>query len=223
LPPSEASLREAQANLADQEDQVRRARQLYGSRAIGQEELTRREQAYRVAKEQVARAQANYDLLKAGAWEQDKAVSRAKVAQARAQVQQSRTELQRLEVKALGDGEVLDVKVHPGEFVGTPPGQTLLMLGNVRKLHVRVDVDEHDIPRFRPGAPANAVLRGNTKVNYPLTFVRVEPYVLPKKSLTGDNTERVDTRVLQVIYAIDTPNAPVYVGQQLDVFIDAAR
>jgi hypothetical protein len=33
----------------------------------------------------------------------------------------------------------------------------------------------------------------------------------------------VDTRVLQVIYAIDTPNAPVYVGQQLDVFIDAAR
>ena len=54
-----------------------------------------------------------------------------------------------------------------------------------------------------------------------LSFVRVEPYVIPKKSLTGGNTERVDTRVLQVIYAIDTANAPLYVGQQLDVSLDA--
>jgi hypothetical protein len=44
--------------------------------------------------------------------------------------------------------------------------------------------------------------------------------VIPKKSLTGDNTERVDTRVLQVIYELDTTGRPIYVGQQLDVFID---
>ena len=46
--------------------------------------------------------------------------------------------------------------------------------------------------------------------------------MVPKKSLTGDNTERVDTRVLQVIYAIDTGGRRLFVGQQLDVFIDAA-
>jgi hypothetical protein len=45
--------------------------------------------------------------------------------------------------------------------------------------------------------------------------------VVPKRSLTGDNTERVDTRVLQVIYALDGDPTAVYVGQQLDVFIDA--
>ena len=50
--------------------------------------------------------------------------------------------------------------------------------------------------------------------------MRVEPYVVPKKSLTGDNTERVDTRVLQVIYAMDVTDRPIYVGQQMDVFID---
>ena len=49
--------------------------------------------------------------------------------------------------------------------------------------------------------------------------MRVEPYVIPKKSLTGDNTERVDTRVLQVIYAIDPRGTPLYVGQQVDVFL----
>jgi hypothetical protein len=53
-----------------------------------------------------------------------------------------------------------------------------------------------------------------------LRFVRVEPYVIPKRNLTGDSTERVDTRVLQVIFSLD-PGARVYAGQQLDVFVDA--
>jgi hypothetical protein len=51
--------------------------------------------------------------------------------------------------------------------------------------------------------------------------VRFEPFVVPKKSLTGDSTERVDTRVLQVIYQIENGNLPLFVGQQMDVFIDA--
>ena len=58
---------------------------------------------------------------------------------------------------------------------------------------------------------------------YPLTFVRIEPYVIPKKSLTGDNTERVDTRVMQVIYSLKPEGKPIYVGQQLDVFIDVSK
>ncbi|MGC3967315.1 MAG: hypothetical protein QM775_08065 [Pirellulales bacterium] len=65
------------------------------------------------------------------------------------------------------------------------------------------------------------MLKGHADVQYDLTFERVEPYVVPKKSLTGDNMERVDTRVLQVIYSVDTTKERLYVGQQLDVFIAA--
>ncbi len=54
-----------------------------------------------------------------------------------------------------------------------------------------------------------------------MKFEYIEPYVIPKKSLTGESTERVDTRVLQVIYSFHRGNFPVYVGQQMDVFIDA--
>jgi hypothetical protein len=89
-------------------------------------------------------------------------------------------------------------------------------------VHIRVDVDEHDIPRFQKGATAVASPRGHPQAAYPLRYERVEPFVVPKKSLTGDNTERVDTRVLQVIYVLETKDRPVYVGQQMDVFIDAA-
>ena len=88
---------------------------------------------------------------------------------------------------------------------------------------MRVDIDEYDIPRFITDAPARATLKGQPNDFFPLRFVRIEPYVVPKKSLTGDNTERVDTRVLQVIYAIDTGGKRLFVGQQLDVFIDARR
>ena len=103
---------------------------------------------------------------------------------------------------------------------GEPP---LILLGGVTPLHVRVDVDENDAWRVRTGAKAVGYLRGNMKITTPLTFVRFEPYVVPKKSLTGDSTERVDTRVLQVIFSFTRGELPIFVGQQMDIFIDATQ
>ena len=48
------------------------------------------------------------------------------------------------------------------------------------------------------GAEAVATLKGRPRSGSRSKFVKVEPYVIPKQSLTGDNSERVDTRVLQV-------------------------
>jgi HlyD family secretion protein len=218
VPPAEAKVLEAKANLADMEDQERRTKQTVASGAATAEEYNRRKQATEIARQQLERAKAELYLLRSGAWSADLEVSRAAVAQTEAQVGQARTDLDRLRVQAPLDGRVLQVNVRPGEFVGAPPAQALVVLGNLDRLHVRVDIDENDIHRFRPGAPAVAALRGDPKQTFPLTFVRVEPYVIPKKALTGDNVERVDTRVLQVIYAIDPRGKALYVGQQLDVF-----
>lgn len=223
LPSSEAKVRTAEANLALLEDQYQRARKLYPGAVMSEEDFRQRKFSTAVAKQQLAQAQADYNLLKAGAWKPDIDIARAAVEQARAQVEMTRTDLDRCVVRAPVEGDVLQVNVRPGEYVGAPPSQALVVLGNVHQLYVRVDIDEHDIPRFRKGAPAFANPRGNTQLRYPLTFVRVEPYVIPKKSLTGDNTERVDTRVLQVIYALDVSDKPIYVGQQLDVFINVGQ
>jgi hypothetical protein len=65
-------------------------------------------------------------------------------------------------------------------------------------------------------------VRGNADLKAPLQFVRFEPFVVPKRSLTGDSTERVDRRVLQIIYRVERDDVPLFVGQQLDVFIDAS-
>jgi hypothetical protein len=86
-----------------------------------------------------------------------------------------------------------------------------------------VDVEEHEAWRVLPEARAAGSVRGNANLKTPLTFVRFEPFVVPKKSLTGDSTERVDTRVLQVIYRVADQKVPLFVGQQMDVFIDASN
>jgi multidrug resistance efflux pump len=220
LPVYEARAREAKASLVEKEDRLNRTEALFSRNAVSNSERVHCRQAYEMAAERLAVANAEVDLLKAGAWQEDKQVARAKVAQAKVLVEQTEADLDRLSVRALIDGEVLQVNVRPGEFVATPPRQPLIVLGNIRQLHVRVDIDESDIPHFQPGSGARATLRGQPRHSFPLTYIRVNPFVVPKRSLTGDNQERIDTRVLQVIYALDATDASVYVGQQLDVFIE---
>jgi multidrug resistance efflux pump len=222
LPPSEAKVRAALADVALLEDKCQRTTKLVVRQAATVEEGVERKLSLEAGLQRLAQARSEYALLKAGAWGPDKAVARAAVAQARAQVEQSRTEIERALVRAPVEGDILQVRVRAGESVGTQPGEALIVLGNVRTLHVRAELDEEDISRFRPGLAARASLRGNSSIGFPLRFVRVEPLVVPKKSLTGDNTERVDTRVLQIIYEINASESKIYVGQQLDVFIESS-
>jgi hypothetical protein len=93
------------------------------------------------------------------------------------------------------DGEILKLDVRSGEYASasiTP--EPLLLLGALEPLHLRVDVDEQEAWRVNPTATAVAAVRGNPAQQTPLEFVRFEPYVVPKRSLTGASDERVDTR-----------------------------
>lgn len=96
-------------------------------------------------------------------------------------------------------------------------------MGNINPLHVRVDVDEADARKVRIDSKASATPRGSADQKIELAFVRFEPFVIPKKSLTGDSTERVDTRVLQVIYQVKETQHSLFVGQLLDVYIERAK
>jgi HlyD family secretion protein len=223
VPPLEAKVNEARANLDDARDQFQRAEKLWRTKAASEEDAIHRKYLLAVAESQVAKAEADLRLSKSGAWESDKLIARVSVEQSEALVRQTETELERLIVRAPIDGEVLQRNVRPGEYVGVPPSQALLVIGDVSVLHVRVDVDESDLPRFRSGFKGRATPRGNPGIEIPLKFVRVEPMVVPKKSLTGAGTERVDTRVLQVIYAVESPDVKLFVGQQVDVYLDSGK
>ncbi len=220
IPPAEARVQEAQANLRDATIQLQLIESVSDRRAVREEDVQRRRQTAAAAQAKLEQAQAELRLLKAGAWQEDLQIARTQVALAESQVKRVATDIERLTMRAPIDGVVLQSNVRPGQFAQTGAVTTpLMILGSISPLHVRVDVDEHDSGRVKAGAPAVASPRGNGGLRIPLQFVRFEPYVIPKKSLTGDSTERVDTRVLQVIYRIAAANVPVFVGQQMDVYI----
>jgi HlyD family secretion protein len=200
---SETRVVVARAHLDDLRRQLAFVEGLKDHRAVSAEEVSRRRSAVETAAAQLDQA-------------------RAEVAAAAAQVRAVETELERSTVCAPLDAEVLQVKLRVGEFAPAATTATpLIVLGRAKPLHVRVDVDEQEAWRVRAGAPATGHPRGNARIAIPLSFVRFEPFVVPKRSLTGDSTERVDTRVLQVIYRVDRDDSQLFVGQQLDVFIEA--
>ena len=222
VPPAEARVNEAQANLADAEVQMRLIESVTDRRAVREEDVQRRRLAYKAAQARLVEAQTQLSLLKAGAWAPDVTIAKSEVAQAEAQLKSVETNIERLTTRSPIAGVILQNKVRLGQYAQCGPlSEPLMVLGSVTPLHVRADVDEHDGWRVREGAPAVASPRGNGSLRIPLEFVRFEPYVIPKKSLTGDSTERVDTRVLQVIYRVNDQNAPLHVGQQMDVYIQA--
>ncbi len=230
LPPARARAAEAAAMLAQAKDAVRRAKELRDMNVTNEEDFIKAREGANAAQARLAVAEAELALLLAGAWGQDRAVAAAALAEAEAKRDETRIELDRYTVRAptLLDaaGRPLElrawqVNVRPGERVDAQSGKALATLGGAGPLNVRVDIDEHDIPRFRTGAPAIALVRGGDGARLPLRFERVEPQVIPKRSLTGDSAERVDTRVLQALFSLPE-NAPVHVGQQVDVYVDLA-
>ena len=199
---AETEVKVNSALFDDARQQLDFAETLSDKRAISSEELAKRRYASEAALARLAAAN-------------------AQVSAAAAQVRSAETQIERSTVRAPIDGEVLQVKIHVGEYA--PAGVTatpLVLLGRLKPLNIRVDVDEHEAWRVTPHAKAVATVRGNANLRTPVSFVRFEPFVLPKKSLTGDSTERVDTRVLQVIYRVDSDALPLFVGQQMDVFIE---
>ena len=223
LPVSEARVAETVAAAADAKQQLALAESVTVQGAISVDDLSRRRFALQAAEARTVQAQAEFARVKAGTWAPDLAVATAQLAQAEAKAAATRVELQRAVVCAPRTAEVLQIRIRAGEFA--PAGVTttpLMLLGDTSMLHVRIDIDENDAWRLKRDAVAECYVRGNTRLHTALRFVRMEPYVVPKRSLTGDSTERVDTRVLQVIYAFDPKGLPVYVGQQVDAFVEAA-
>lgn len=203
LKSAEARVGTESASLEDVRNQLELWQSVTDARAVSKEELDRKRYAVRIQEAKLAQA-------------------RAELESAAAEIRSVQIELERRLVRAPVDGELLQVKVRVGEYapagvVATP----LMLIGSTTFLHVRVDVDENDAWRIRAMAPATAHVRGNRQIQTDLRFVRIEPYIIPKRSLTGDSTERVDTRVLQVLYSFERGTLPIYVGQQMDVFVQA--
>lgn len=197
------SVAAAQISLRVAQNQYALYQNVDDARAVSQQEVITRRDAVANARAQVA-------------------VAQAQVRQADAQVTQARVELDRHTVRAPAAMEVLQVDTRAGEYAGTQGSASVLMrLGATMPLHVRLDIDENQIEKIALGQPAVISARGDAKRQVKATFVRAEPLIVPKRSLTNSATERVDVRVLQLIFALPEKGGQYFVGQQVDGFVPA--
>ncbi len=201
LPSVSARIAELEIRLLDLKEQLRRLESVKDRRAVSEDDVQRKWYDVEAAKRELIRSRADLRL-------------------AQTQREEAQALLERLTVRAPRVGTVLQVNIRAGEYATVNPSVPLILLGDTDTLQVRADIDEINAPMMVPGSAAVAYLKGSTEQAISLIFDRIEPYIVPKRSLTGDNQERVDTRVLQVIYRFEKPEFPVYVGQQVDVFIE---
>jgi len=230
----------AEAQLAAAEATAKQTRDTYDKQqnaydidphAVSRDTLDTARNTWLVADANRVTAQRNLELTRAGAWIYDIRNQEATYQSLLKSALSARTLLSKYTLRAPMDGAVLSTNVGSGMYVA-PAGvyntytqatnDPLIVFGtSPQTLNVRVYVDEILIPRLAASKDLKGQMfvRG-TKASVPLEFVRLEPYVSPKISLSDERQERVDLRVLPVIFRFKTSESqPVYAGQLVDVYV----
>ncbi len=201
-----AQLEFAGASLKSAQDQLEKVKKSYelDPRSVSKNDLDNAENAVKVAKANVKVMLKQYEL--------------------------AQTLLSKYTLKAPVDGVILSINTAVGDYISaqgaydtyTQGFDPVLVMGSSQTdMGVRCYIDEILVHRLPQPSKMNATMfiRG-TDISIPLEYIRVQPYVSPKIELSDQRTERVDVRVLPVIFRFEKPkNTSLYPGQLVDVYI----
>lgn len=217
------ALQKAQLTLDESKTQYEMAANLPNPRAISQEEHDKRQYKYRQAEAQLREVEAQFKKIKSGTWQPELKIAVYECEQAKADVKATEEEIQRTFIKSPIDGTVLQIKIHEGETPSSDPSKTVIILGNMDELYLRVSIDQFNVSALNPNTPAVAFRQGDRSTEFPLEFIHVEPFMVPKRYLTNESNEKVDTQVLEILYRIAKKDSHLFIGEQMDVFINIEK
>jgi multidrug resistance efflux pump len=204
----------AKARAALSAEELARTEQLAASGALAKEALDR-------AQRQAEADELTYEAADArrlagvnGGRREDVIVGQAQLRAALARREEARAALDRLTIRAPIAGTILQVKYRIGEYyyqgVGSPTsGEPLVVMGDLRAIRVRIDVDERDIARIRVGSPGYATLSAYPGRRFTGKVVEVGARMGRKNVRTDDPVERLDVKILEVLVQIDEPDGLV--------------
>ena len=229
---AEAQVGYAKATLKSAQDTLDKQERSYAldPRSVSLDVLDNARNAASVAKSNLKVAQKQYDLTKAGAWSYDIENQQKQYDALSKSYQASAALLSKYTITAPMDGLVLSIESAVGSYVSsqgaygtyTEGFSPLLVMGTSQNhLEVRCYIDEilvHRLPE--PSKMTAKMFIQGTDISIPLTFERLQPYVSPKIELSNQREERVDVRVLPVIFQFEKPkDLNLFPGQLVDVYI----
>lgn len=216
---AEAMLEEARAFLELKRSEWARRKVLVEGGVISRDEAERSEKEQQGAEGRYEAARQRYALIIASARPEDVRQAQAALDMARADVAEAKSALDKCAIRSPTDGVVLRLHVRAGESVSTSPDMPVATVANLSTLHIRAEVDEADIARVHVGQPVWATAEAYGDHRFTGRVVRVGQMLGRKKIVVDVPTERVDTKVLEVLIAVDR-GAALPVGLRVDTYFE---
>lgn len=215
---AQAAVNEAEAVLENARVEWQRRRTGFEQGVFAKEEADRAEREFGVAQARLKAAQERYDMLEEGEREEDRARAEANVELARARVAEARAVYEKTFVRAPADGVVLRKRLKAGESYSDQQDTPVVILGDLARLRVRMDVDENDIARLRLGQRAYVTADAFPGQKFWGTVVEIGQILGPKNVRTEQPGEFVDRKILETLIELE-PGAALRPGLRVDAFI----
>lgn len=239
---AEAAAQSAWTEKIRLESELARAKKLFQTHTISQEEYERQKAAYDVAAAKLVEAQqrlelaregpraeqieqarnaflqakALYELAQAGPRPETKAQAAARVQEAKAALQLAEVRLADATLTAPFHGVVLSKNIEPGEYVA--PGTPVVTLGDLRRVWLRAYIEAEDLDKVKYGQEAHV-----TTSTYPekvfrgrVGFIASEAEFTPKNVQTPQERSRL---VYRINIYLDNPQMELKRGMPADAEI----
>jgi len=229
---SQAQVDNARATLKNARDQLAKQQRSYDidPKSISADALDNALNAEKIAATGLEVIERQFELTKAGAWVYDVENAERTYTSLQKAADSAAALLAKYTLRAPADGVIMAVNSSVGSYV-SPQGaydsytqgyNPLILMGRPQThLQVRAYIDEilvHELPP--PEKIEGQMFVRGTNVHVPLTFVRIQPYVSPKIELSDAREERVDLRVLPIVFRFEKPSdLNLYPGQLVDVYV----
>ena len=212
-----AQLAEAHAMAKVADFELQRVSQIRSEAAATDREMAQYQSARDQATARERAASMRLALVEAGARPEDIQRAEAAVREARAQLAAAESQLEKTSLRSPIDGMIVYRYREPGETVITEIPTPILSVGDRSRLHIRVDVDEMDIGRVWMGQEVYAMASAFAEQRFAGRVIHIEPTLGRKNFRTDRPTEKMDTRVQEVVVELDDADE-IPLELQMDVW-----
>lgn len=217
----ESELRAAEAMAEDRARAMSRAQKLLESETITVAEADSAHDAAMAARATADATASRLALLRKGERTEVRREAQAAVLVAEAELDEARTYLDQMELRAPRDGVILRRLIEQGETVTSTPATTVLTMADLDQLQVRTEVDESDVGQVTVGQVGIATAEAFGDKQFTGRVVRITGELGRKTVRLDDPRARIDTRVLEVIVALDE-KAQLPLGLRMDMRFEPA-